>query len=55
MELSEACDKLAKLIEEDPVLRVRSGTSIEMFIISLNDGETPAMALAMVKNYYVGE
>jgi len=52
MELSEACDKLAEMLKNDPILRIRGGGPIQFFHDYLNAGETPAMALALVKKDY---
>ncbi len=52
MELSEACDKLATLMREDNFLRIREGLPIQFFHEHLQQGETPAMALALVKRYF---
>lgn len=52
MELSEACDKLAKLIKDDRWVRIRDGLPIQMFHDHLKDGDTPAIALALVKKDY---
>jgi hypothetical protein len=49
MELSEACEKLADMIQDDPFMRWHSGDSILSFHNHLNRGETAAMALALVK------
>ena len=49
MELSEACDKLAELMESDEWAREHKGAPIQLFHDYLKDGETPAMALALVK------
>ncbi len=45
MELIKACEELAKIIKDGGHAEI-----IESFIISLDEGETPAMALAMAKN-----
>ena len=52
MELSDACDELANLIKKDRILRNRGGGPIQFFYVYLKDGETPAMALALVKRDY---
>jgi hypothetical protein len=55
MDLSEACDELAKLLKEDRILRTRDGGPIQFFYDYLNQGETPKMALALVKKDYYNE
>lgn len=52
LELSEACDRLGELMKNDPILRTRDGGPIQFFHEHLVSGETPAMALALVKKFY---
>ncbi len=55
MTLSDACDELAELIRNDPVLRTRGGGPIQFFYDYLKQGETPKMALTLVKKDYYEE
>ena len=52
LELSEACNKLAELMENDEWAREHKGEPVHLFHDHLVDGETPAMALALVKKVF---
>ena len=52
MDLSDACDKLAELMENDEYKKESKGAPIQFFHDYLEAGETPAMALALVKKDY---
>jgi len=52
LELSEACNKLAELMENDEWSREHKGEPIHLFHDHLADGETPSMALVLVKKAY---
>ena len=49
MELSEACDKLADLIVKERGTMLQPGYLIQFFVDALEEGDTPAMALALAK------
>ena len=49
MELSEACDKLAELIVQERKSVLQPGYLIQFFVDGIEQGETPAMALALAK------
>lgn len=48
MELPDACDELAQLIIDDAL--AMPGYAIQFFMEHIENGETPAMALALVKH-----
>lgn len=48
IELHEACDELAQLIRDDEFFM--PGYAIQFFMAHVDEGETPAMALALTKN-----
>lgn len=50
MEFHEACEKLGQMIASCEFKRSSYGYPIEHFIELINDGETPAMALAIVRD-----
>lgn len=50
--LSDCCEELGTIIKNDKWLRISDGEMIHSFIINLKNGETPAMALAMVKHQF---
>lgn len=52
MLLSEACDKIAELIVQEQKTMMLPGYLIQFFIDSLDQGETPSMALALAKKEF---
>ena len=49
MDMSDACDQLAETILSEKFLLVHPGWSIQRFCCLIEGGETPKMALSIVK------
>lgn len=52
IELYSACEKLCEFLAKQEYLEECGTLHIERFVLELENGETPAMALAVAKRVY---